>query len=447
MKAWDDPRGGGVLGEIVDSSVMETQPLLAERFQILEVLGQGGASLVYRARDRQQNDRECALKVLVETDAFDEHIVERFREELRTCQEVHHHNIVHGFDLIELDGMLAMTMEYVPGKDLSALFTTRKFSADESVHIVSQVLAALEALHAHGVVHRDIKLENIMFCEGGLVKVSDLGLMKSPSLQALTKPGILLGTVQYMPPEYVLEGEYEKVGDIYATGVVLLELLTGKRRLVNLRGAEAVDHLVQTRFEISDLTLADIPARLLPVLVKSLERDPTKRFQTAREFRQALGRACVGDPAGVELRPRMSLELAHRAAAVHQRPSVAWNFVAVSLASALVVVMGFVAQMYLTGMPQLAPGRYKGEVVMGARVSKPYLVAVDASLTKQGTILTFEDPVAGCKSATLHLESGTFYCDGEKVRSPWISMANDRLQAVIGPRADHLVQLTPSPSL
>ncbi|MCB0353845.1 MAG: serine/threonine protein kinase, partial [Bdellovibrionales bacterium] len=227
-----------------------------------------------------------ALKVLVNDAAFDEHTLKRFQDEMRVCQEIRHPNLVEAYDLIDLGDTVAFSMEYVKGADLGSFFRQGKsLDHDELDWIFQQLLSALQELHDHGIVHRDLKLENVLIREDGVLKLSDLGLMKDLNSKGLTRAGVLLGTAQYMPPEYVKHSKYDQRGDIYATGVMLLELLVGKRRLADKPGMEAIEHLIKTKFEIPALLLEGLPRKYRHIIALATEVDPATRYQTAEAMR------------------------------------------------------------------------------------------------------------------------------------------------------------------
>lgn len=273
------------------TAILRSKPALADRFEVIEVLGEGASGAVYRVSDRQQNGREVALKILLNNSAFDENTLARFIAELRILQKVQHPNLVEAYDLIELGETIAFTMEYVPGSDLGRLFRERKLTYEEIDNIFYQVLSALHELHKNGIIHRDIKLENILVTKDGRVKLSDLGLMKCGDLDGMTKTGILLGTAQYMPPEYVRGSMYDHRGDIYAVGLMLYEILTSKRRLCDKSGNEALEYLIKTRFQVPKITLTGLPRKYLDIIDRALDPDPEIRFQSALSMRESFVKA------------------------------------------------------------------------------------------------------------------------------------------------------------
>lgn len=282
---------------------------LTSRFHLIKVLGQGSAGVVYKVRDLERGGQEVALKVLSDTFAFDENTIPRFREELEVCKRVNHPNLVQAYDLIEMGGSLAFTMEFIQGCDLGQLIGRDRFSFREIDQIMYQLLGAVQALHDIKILHRDIKLENIMLREDGTVKLSDLGLIKKLEAKGLTKPGILLGTPQYMPPEYIREGRFQIESDIYACGVVLYELLSGERRLGDKPGGAAIEHLLKTNFEFPRISLPAEGAKYVDILKSSLDQEPNKRFSSAEQMCQGFHPQELGNPENLRVKGPVSFSV------------------------------------------------------------------------------------------------------------------------------------------
>lgn len=286
---------------------------LTERFEIIELLGDGAAGFVYKVKDRQRDNKVMALKILADEFAFDEATLDRFLQEIKICQSIRHPNLVEAYDLIETGDTVAYTMELVDGGSLQAMFSQRKIGIEAIERIMEQVLLAVAELHKYGIVHRDIKMENVLLRTDGTVKVTDLGLMKQIGTQGLTKPGLLLGTPQYMPPEYVRRSVYDERGDIYTLGLLLYELVSGKRWLSHLRGQEVINYLIKTRFEINRASLAGVSPKHVEILGRALDHDPNRRFQTANEMRLAFKERPKLAPepkqsVGTEIRAGVSME-------------------------------------------------------------------------------------------------------------------------------------------
>lgn len=413
------------------TEIIARQPVLAGRFQVLEVLGQGGCSKVVRAIDREFENREVALKILVNHDAFDGHSVARFKEELRICRSLQHPNLVAAYDQIEVAGMLAFTMEFVKGKDLGSILSKRKFSTEESVQICRQVLSALAELHRHGIVHRDVKLENIILRDDGVAKLTDLGLMKSPSLQGLTRTGVLLGTAQYMPPEYVQHAIYDARGDVYALGIVLYELLTGRRRLIGKDGSDALEHLIKTKFQIARVTLAGIQRKFVPIIEQATAINPLERYASAVEMLDALTEALKSDEKAVEVKTGVCIRtLSTRAprrfpATVLRRRA---GIVAMASIAALLAVAG-VASSKRTEIVTLPTSKLVGTIVEAdSKVSNQFIV----QQATPGTEARKVHWSAGvCNGGDLRLAKRTLSCGKTEYQMQALQVTEDRVDGVL----------------
>jgi len=276
------------------AKIIRERPVLAERFEVIKLLGEGAAGAVFLVKDLKNDEKLVALKILTNTEAFDENTFQRFLDELHFAQSVDHPNIVTAYDFIKMNDSIAYTMEYVEGEDLASLIDTRLLSYEEIDRVMTQLLSALGELHSQGIMHRDIKLENVLISKHGVAKLVDLGLMKRLNTEnKMTKTGILLGTAQYLAPEYIKHGEYVIESDIYAVGLMLYELLAGERRLQTLTGAEAIDYLLDTGFKVpkvSNLARGQIPSKYEAILEKSLNPKVKKRFSSAAEMAEAFTR-------------------------------------------------------------------------------------------------------------------------------------------------------------
>lgn len=257
---------------------------IEDRFDIVKILGKGTAGTVYHVIDRARNNKECALKVLSDKFALDEATLQRFHDELKICSRLNHANIVQAFELVEFTDRVGYTMELIRGCDLGALLHGGKLSFSEIDSLMYQLLDAISALHEIKIMHRDIKLENIILREDGVLKLSDLGLIKKMEAKRVTQPGVLLGTPQYMPPEYIKSAWFDERSDIYACGMVLYELLSGKRRLGDKQGISAIQYLISINFTVPRLKLPADYSRYNEILDIALALSPSSRFQSAREM-------------------------------------------------------------------------------------------------------------------------------------------------------------------
>src|SRR5215472_8134822 len=199
---WSVPAPGEGAGGTKASGSLEPGSLLGHRYEIIEILGQGGMGAVYKARDREL-DRLVALKVIRPELAGLPEILQRFKQELILARKVTHRNVIRIFDLGEAEGLKFITMEFIEGHDLKSLLAQQgKLSPERAVDIIQQVCLALEAAHTEGVVHRDLKPQNIMLDQQGRASVMDFGIARSLEF-GMTQTGAVMGTPEYMSPEQV----------------------------------------------------------------------------------------------------------------------------------------------------------------------------------------------------------------------------------------------------
>ena len=264
--------------------ILQLQTTLGQRYEILELLGQGGMGAVYKARDRELN-RMVALKVIRPDLAGNPAIIERFKLELILAHQVTHKNVIRIYDLAESDGLKFLTMEYIEGEDLRALMCKKKkLLLEEAVEIMRQICHALEAAHSVGVIHRDLKPQNIMRHRTGRVLVMDFGLARTLEGGGMTQTGALVGTMEYMSPEQALSKNVDQRSDLFTVGLIFYELLSGK---MPYAAESALASLIRRTLEravpVSDQD-SSIPATLSSIVSKCLERDPALRYQTAGEI-------------------------------------------------------------------------------------------------------------------------------------------------------------------
>ncbi|MBV9573999.1 MAG: protein kinase, partial [Acidobacteriales bacterium] len=201
--------------------------VIGNRYEILQLLGEGGMGAVYKVRDREVN-RVMALKMIRADLASHPEVLARFTQELVLARQVTHRNVIRLFDLGEADGVKFITMDFIEGRDLKSLLTEKsKFTPEEAVRVMAQVCRALDAAHTEGVVHRDLKPQNIMVDAKGRVTVMDFGIARSAEATGMTQTGALIGTPEYMSPEQA-RGEVAGVpSDLFTLGIIFYELLTG----------------------------------------------------------------------------------------------------------------------------------------------------------------------------------------------------------------------------
>jgi eukaryotic-like serine/threonine-protein kinase len=263
------------------------------RYRLVRKLGTGGMATVYLAEDSELG-RPVAIKMLDERHAQDEQFVERFRREAKSAAVLSHPNIVAVYDRGEADGTYYIAMEYLEGKTLKELLVSRGPTPIRvAIDYARQILAALDFAHRHGIVHRDIKPHNVVIGPDGRVKVMDFGIARSVSSQ-VTEAGSIIGTAQYLSPEQARGAPAGPAADIYSTGIVLYEMLTGS---VPFSGDTPVEVAMKHLREVPEPPSAarpEIPASLDSIVLRALAKDSDARYGSAREMDADLARVAAG---------------------------------------------------------------------------------------------------------------------------------------------------------
>ena len=268
--------------------------LLADRYEIKEVLGSGGMGVVYRAWDRHLQEPIAIKTLRPEALQADETSLERFKQEIRLARRITHRNVLRTHDLGEVDGTYYITMEYAEGTSLAELLKKRgRLPVGVALTIGKQLCRALEVAHEAGVVHRDIKPQNLMIDPGGFLKVMDFGIArlaegKRLSEAGLTRQGMMIGTPEYMSPEQLLAGEVDGRADLYAAGAVLFECVTGR----SVFEAPSVTAMIAAHLQ----DMPEDPHQLNPevseafarVILKALAKERGDRWRSAHEMFEAL---------------------------------------------------------------------------------------------------------------------------------------------------------------
>src|SRR5919106_3303727 len=259
--------------------------LISGRYRLIAPLGEGGMATIWRAID-EQLDREVAVKILRPQFSSDPGFAARFKQEARAAGGLSHPNIVGVYDYGTdgPDGEQYIVMELVTGRDLSAILRERhSLSIDDSVRIAIGVASALEVAHRKGIVHRDVKPGNILITDGGDVKVTDFGIARAVSEASMTVTGTTLGSVHYFSPEQARGDEVTGVSDVYALGIVLFEMLTGRRPFEgDSAAAVALKRLNEDPPRPSQFRA--VPSGLEAILMPALQREPQDRFPDAGAF-------------------------------------------------------------------------------------------------------------------------------------------------------------------
>ena len=258
--------------------------MLANRYEILEVIGKGGMATVYRANDHVLN-RFVAVKVLNEEFITDVEFIRRFKSEAQTAAGLTHPNIVSIFDVGNEGDVYYIVMELIQGKTLKEIIVEDgKLSWKWSLNIAIQIAAALETAHKHNLIHRDIKPHNIIITEDGMAKVTDFGIAKAVSNSTITAFGSTIGSVHYFSPEHAKGGATDGRSDIYSLGVVMYEMLTGRVPFdADTPVSVALMQVQEEPIEPVKIN-PEIPISINNIILKAMEKDPDDRYQNATEM-------------------------------------------------------------------------------------------------------------------------------------------------------------------
>jgi serine/threonine-protein kinase len=267
---------------------MKIGQIVKERYEILEILGEGGMAFVYKARDTQL-ERFVAIKTLKPNYVNQETFVDRFKREAKTAANLNHPNIVQIFDW-GIEGEPYFVMEYIEGNTLTSIIAkNRTISLSDILFIGAQVSSGLHAAHQKGLVHRDIKPGNIMITPDGKVKVTDFGIVSLQNEESdITKTGSILGTASYISPEQAQGKSVSIESDLYSLGTVLYELITGKAPFSGDSPiSTATKHLTE-KPEKPSLFRRDLPKGVESAILKLLEKATYDRFKSAEDLRAIL---------------------------------------------------------------------------------------------------------------------------------------------------------------
>jgi len=293
------------------------EELIGGRYELEKHVGSGGMSRVYRAHDRLL-ERTVALKILHEHYSQDDEYVERFRREARAVAQIAHPNVVTVIDRGEHEGRQFIVFEYIDGENLKQLVAREgPLPAKQVIELGVQVASALASAHDRGVVHRDVKPQNVILSEDGMPKVTDFGIARSADIESVTLTGTVMGTSEYLPPEQARGEPVDVRSDVYSLGAILYELCTGR---VPYPGENPVSvamrHLHEPVPSVRERR-PDIPPRLDAAIRRAMAKDPAERFGSMPELIAEL-EACLrslGDgeetivlPAAVRARRRRGRE-------------------------------------------------------------------------------------------------------------------------------------------
>jgi serine/threonine protein kinase len=272
--------------------------VFAGRYEILEDLGQGGMGKVYKVLDHKIKET-VALKLIRPEISVNEKAIERFRNELKFARKISHRNVCRMYDLGEEGFFHYITMEYVEGEDLKCFIRrSGQLTPTKSLSIAIQVCEGLGEAHRLGVVHRDLKPQNIMIDKEGNARIMDFGIARFREAEGVTGSGVMIGTPEYMSPEQAELKEIDKRSDIYSLGVILYEMVSGR---VPFEGATPLSVIMKHKAE-KPRDVRELRPHISPdaaaLISKCLEKDPGKRYQTTEELIADLNKMVKEAPAG-----------------------------------------------------------------------------------------------------------------------------------------------------
>ncbi len=289
---------------------------IGSRYKVVKLLGRGGMGAVYLCRD-EELQRDVALKVIRPEIAADPDVLDRFKREIQLSSRVTHRNVLRVYDLGEADGVRFLTMQFVQGEDLSSLLKrSGAFPVARLTYLFRQICEGLAAAHDEGVVHRDLKPQNIMVDAADHVYLTDFGLAKNLGGTAMTELGAVMGTPAYMSPEQVRGEAVDKRADVYSLGVILYEMASGATPFSGGSVYEVMMRRLTTAPKpITDLN-PSIPAYLRKIMERCLAVDPAARYQTAHEVLADLNTTTFSTNVRFEVQRRRWIPLAAAACLV-----------------------------------------------------------------------------------------------------------------------------------
>ena len=410
--------------------------VLADRYELEELIGTGGMSSVFRAHDTLL-DRKVALKILHDQYSDDAEYVERFRREARAVAALSHPNIVTVIDRGDHEGRQFIVFEYVDGENLKRLIErSGPLPVDQALRLAIQVARGLAFAHREGLVHRDVKPQNVLLNGDGRAKVTDFGIARSLHVQrGMTQTGTVLGTSDYIAPEQAQGQRVDEQSDVYSLGVVCYELLT---REVPFPGenfvAVAMRHINEEPPSVR-ATRPDVPPRVDAAVRRAMAKEPGDRFATMSDFCREL-EACIGELEGTQVLPPAAGPQRVRG----RRRAGPWPLV---LVLAALVVIGGVVYVLIHGPGVASIGRIGGGGGGGSS-SPPHLTAIGAydpygtgspgENDAQASLATDGDPATSWSTEQ--------YYDHPSLNKPGVGLV---LDAGSSARVRHLVVTTTTP--
>ena len=284
------------------TTFMNVASALEARFQILKELGRGGMGIVFQAHDKELRE-QVAIKILSPILSTNVDALERLKREVSAARRVTHQNVIRIHDIAEMNGLHFVSMEYFHGQSLKEYIKQQgALSGIQAWQIASQICDGLDAAHRGGIIHRDLKSQNIIINANGHLKIIDFGLAHATHMEGMTATGLIMGTPEYMAPEQVAGKRVDERADIYSLGIILYELFTGR---VPFKGESAIgvgfmqmkEEPVKPR-EINP----QIPAHIEQVILKALEKEPSRRYSSVSELKSDLSSSAERFPGAVDVK-------------------------------------------------------------------------------------------------------------------------------------------------
>ena len=338
--------------------------ILDRKYRIIELIGSGGMAQVYKAVN-MSNRKTVAVKMLKDEYKDDAEFLRRFSREANAILTLSHENIVRAFDAGTYNGLPYLVMEYVEGHTLKDLIGKNgALPVRTAIGITCQILDALTAAHAHGIIHRDVKPQNVIVTDKGRVKLADFGIAREVKASTVTFSGSkVLGSVHYISPEQAKGTITTEQSDLYSVGVCLYEMLTGTVPFdADSAVTIALMHLQEKPAQPIDI-VPDLPRSLNDIVLKALEKDPANRYQTARSMRSDLVRS-LSDPNGTFVNDPND-----RGQKTNRRPSV---YVLIAMCVFLpILLIGIFVLVYATSCRTVLPPETDPEATVRVPVTIP----------------------------------------------------------------------------